>query len=689
MQVSVTIISHLVASVAFLALFILQVIRWRLRAGLPIAAATLATMFWSMSVAMYPLFDGVRAPITVYLELVRNAVWAMYLLDVLTPFRRRRFFRQSGTWRLALFCAVALAALAAGMAASYVERGPLYRTLGSTTFALINAIVVMLLVEQLFRNAADSVRWGIKFACFGVGSMYVYDFYLYSDASLFGHVNAAIWEARGVISILTVPLLAVTIARHAQWRFNFAISRRMLFNSVALTGAALYLLCMATAGYYLRFFGGNWGLMMQVTFLFGAVLLLLMVLFSGTFRSWLKVCISKHFFSYNYDYREEWIRFTRKLCERGPPIGERAIEAVAQLVESPGGALWIARESGECEQAAHWNMFAALAATEPLDGELCCFLERTEWIVELRELAENTGKYQHLRLPPWLQSLELASLVIPLLLHGKLFGFMVLAKPRSEIRLNWEVLDLLKIAGSQAVSYLAQEESSNALLVAQQFESYNRMSTFVVHDLKNLVAQLSLLVANAKKHKDSPEFQEDMLETITYSVEKMKVLLQKFMRNSAPELPTALNVRDVLKHIVSSKERFQPRPVLEIRCADVLVHANAARLERVIGHLVQNAIEATGKDGKIVVSLDADQDFVHIEISDTGQGMSPEFIEQRLFKPFVSTKPAGMGIGVFEMREYVLELGGKVEVQSAPSQGTTFRIALPVYKEGATEKIAA
>ncbi len=145
-------------------------------------------------------------------------------------------------------------------------------------------------------------------------------------------------------------------------------------------------------------------------------------------------------------------------------------------------------------------------------------------------------------LPSWLVAFPRGWLVVPLIMHGKLFGFVVLQQPRSAVSLNWEVIDLLEIAGSQAASYLAQQEAANALMVARQFESFNRMSTFVVHDLKNLVSQLSLMNANAEKHRDNPEFQRDMLDTVDHSVQKMKLMLQKLSRSDAPERPVPLRV---------------------------------------------------------------------------------------------------------------------------------------------------
>jgi putative PEP-CTERM system histidine kinase len=222
-------------------------------------------------------------------------------------------------------------------------------------------------------------------------------------------------------------------------------------------------------------------------------------------------------------------------------------------------------------------------------------------------------------------------------------------------------------------------------MVARQFESFNRMSTFVVHDLKNLVAQLSLMNANAEKHKDNPEFQRDMLETLNHSVQKMKLLLQKLGRTENAEKKLPLAVDQVVRQAVALKSAFEPHPQLLVEVPGLEVMADRERLERVVGHLIQNAIEATPPDGHVLIRVarraGEARDAVEIEITDTGEGMTEEFIRERLFKPFDSTKSAGMGIGVFESREYITELGGVLEVSSQPALGTTFKVVLPLYRE--------
>ncbi len=686
MLTSIAAYSYGIAAIAFFMLTILLLTSWRARIfGTALTVACVLTTFWAASIA-FQAVRGISLPLlTDILETLRNAGWSIFLLMLLGPFQQTNSLppfkfklKPYVVGIVAFYCLLLLMNIY-----TYWKLEPPQGETGFMTDIVgrvVIAVMGMLLVEQLYRNTPAKGRWGIKFACFGIGGMFAYDFYLYSDAMLFRQINMEIWTARGAVNALIVPLVAVSAARNPKWSLGISVSRRILFHSATLLGTALYLLAMSAAGYYLRFFGGSWGAVMQVTFLFGAVALLVGILFSGVFRSWLKVFISKHFYNYNYDYREEWLGFTRTLSEHGHGLGERTIQAIAALVESPGGALFISRESGNCEPVAHWNI-SLPNESESASGSLGQFLENKQWVIDLQEYDANPEKYGAIFIPQWLRAVPKGWLIVPLILLGKLFGFMILTQPRSKIKLNWEVIDLLKIAGSQAASYLAQQESTSALIIARQFESFNRMSTFIVHDLKNLVSQLSLLLSNAEKHRNNPEFQKDMLDTLDYSVQKMKLLLHKLSRGSSIEHPAPLFIDKLLQQTLALKSVFEPKPELEILDHDLMVAANWDRLERVIGHIIQNAVEATPKDGKVTVRILKQEAFVVIEIKDTGQGMSEEFIRERLFKPFESTKSAGMGIGMFESREYIHELGGQIEVSSRQAIGTTFRVILPFHRQ--------
>lgn len=677
--------SYFSSAVAFLFLSVLLLTSWRGRLhGMVLTSAVVLTAIWAFAAGILALNGTSLALLTDVLEIVRNAAWTLFLLSVLGQLRKNRTCSNDAVALplgiLTTFYLLALATTISLYDASWFSQWASSFTV-NIAGRLVMAVLNMLLVEHLYRSTTPEARWAIKFACLGMGGLFAYDMYLYSDAMLFRHVSIEIWSARGLANALTVPLIAVSAARNPSWSTSISVSRTMLFHSATVLGSAAYLLAMAAAGYCLRLFGGEWGPVMQVAFLFGAGILLLAILFSGSMRAWLKVFISKHFYSYRYDYREEWMRFTRSLSDAGTSLNERTLQAVAQLMESPAGILFLRRENtSSYEQVTCWNMLAAQRA-EPFQGPFCRYLEQQQWVIDVPEAMAEPDKYGGLVLPAWLCTLHNAWLVVPLLLGHQLFGFMVLAQARSKVMLNWEATDLLKIAGMQAASYLAQRESADALMVARQFESYTRMSTFIVHDLKNLISQLSLLLSNAERHKGNVAFQEDMLETVAHSVQKMTFLLQKLSRSSSQDSPVPVQLQELLRQAIGLKSSTAPRPTLQIDDTNLFVLADYARLERVLGHLIQNAVEATPRHGTVSVCVRRQGRSAIIEIRDSGHGMTPEFIRDRLFKPFESTKLAGMGIGAYESRTYIHELGGDINVSSKPSVGTTFRVSLPILQQ--------
>ncbi len=209
--------------------------------------------------------------------------------------------------------------------------------------ALAQAVFGLVLVEQLFRNVSEASRWAVKPLCLGLGGAFVFDIYLFADALLFGRLDGDVWSVRGFAYALALPLIALSTARMRDEAFRIALSRHVLFRSTALMLSGGYLLFMAAAGYYVRYFGGEWGRALQVALLFAGLMVLGLVLFSGSVRAKLRVLVSKHFFSYRYDYREEWLRFTQALSasDRQSELGQSVVKGLADLVESPAGGLWL------------------------------------------------------------------------------------------------------------------------------------------------------------------------------------------------------------------------------------------------------------------------------------------------------------------------------------------------------------
>ncbi|MDH3871067.1 MAG: PEP-CTERM system histidine kinase PrsK, partial [Gammaproteobacteria bacterium] len=553
---------------------------------------------------------------------------------------------------------------------------------------LVMAIAGLVMVEQIMRNAHVESRRAVKYLCIGLGVIFAYDFYLYSHALLFQGLDTTLWEARGFVNAMAVPVLGIAVARDPRLSLDIFVSRRMVFHTTALLGTGLYLLAMGVGGYYIRSFGGEWGTVAQVIFLFGAGLVLMVLLFSGRVRNSLRVLINKHFFQYKYDYRDEWLRFIHTLSsgQPGERMRERAIHSLAEIIGSPGGVLWIRQQSDRYVPMASWQMEVSGNATVEKSHSLIQFMSQREWLINLDEYERAPELYNNMTIPEWLAKMPRAWLVVPLIVHEHLLGFVVLARSPAQRSFNWEDSDLIKTAGRQAAVHLAQLEASQALAEAKQFEACNRLTAYVMHDLKNLIAQLSLVVTNAAKHKGNPQFMEDAIHTVDNSVQKMTRLLAHLQSDTLqPQEADDVELCTLLGDVVRTMSNGRPVPSLDCQAEGIPLNADRDRFAAILGHLIRNAQDATADDGRIILRLFRREGRAIVEVQDTGTGMDREFIKNRLFRPFDSTKgKSGMGIGVYEARDYVHKLGGDIEVISRVGEGTTFRIYLPI--SGADEE---
>ena len=648
--------------------------------GSVLIVLVLGSALWAVAGLAYAIWES-EALWTAWRlsDLLRSAGWSAFMILLLRGgVPGESTSSQSRALSLLACVVVGAAALELGFPVAPLLAAPVAATDSHLTYAasLGLAVVGLVAVEQVIRNAPSSSRWGLRPLCIGLGGMYAFDLFVYADALLFGRLDPAEWSARGAVMACVVPFIGISVARSQDWTVDISLSPRIVFHSAALAGSGLYLLVVAAVGYYIRDFGGSWGAALQVALLFATAILLCVLLTSGTLRSKLRVFLHKHFFRHRYDYRAEWLRFTNLLAigDGRLNVHERVVVALADLVESPAGAIWVKRDRG-FEQAARWN--APTIHAEPCDMPLGVFLRRTGSVIDLHERAQDPTHYPDLQLPEGLAGWADAWLVIPLLAADDLVGFVVLANPRVKVDVNWEVRDLLKTAGRQAASYVGQIAASEALLDAGKFAAFNRMSAFVVHDLKNLVAQLALMLKNAERHRADPEFQRDMLDTVKHVVDRMNRLLVQLRIGTAPvENPMSVNLVNIVDRVCRSRSMQRTGLTIEAE-AGVRALGHEERLEHVIGHLVQNAVDATQPDGLIRVRVGASDQHAVLEIADDGVGMTSEFVRERLFKPFETTKRNGMGIGAYESYQYVAGLGGRIEVDSRPSGGTRVRVLLP------------
>lgn len=671
-------LSYGLAAVAGLLAGILA-LRGRVPVRVGVVSACLLSAVWAALMAAAPAWPDLHQTVWPYVaELARAVAWQALLIallwrDVVHEQRSRRGV--AALLGVGGFLWVLAALSIAAPAATPV--GPLLAFLVVAVFGLV-------VLEHSYRHAGSDERWRLKFAWLGLGALFSFDLFLYSEAALFGNVNPNVWSARGLVSAVAVGLIATGLSRVGRHFETVNLSRRFLFQSTALLAAGGYLLFVSATGYYIQHFGGSWAGALGAAFIACAVLFLVGVLASGRYRARLNVLLSKHFFRSKYDYREAWQRFNATLADSAAASAaprERAIRALADLVDSPAGLLWSAGAHGVYHLAATWNVGSL--GLLPIHGShpLLRLLDEQQWIVDINELPSRPARTEGLTWPDWWEQIKRPWLVLPLAERDMLRGFVVLAQPRSPRDLNWEDRDVLRTAARQLAGYVALADASDELVSSRQFDAFNRLSAYLVHDLKNVSAQLGLVISNAERHRTNPAFIDDALRTVDNARQRMDRLLDQLRR--ADPLPQArsrpCDLAQVLREAVASCADRCPVPTLDVPAGAWQISADPGRLSMAIVNLVHNAQEASEADAVVGASLTRDGANARLVIRDRGCGMDETFLRERLFRPFATTKGnAGMGIGMHETRDYIESLGGMLEVVSETGVGTEVTLTVPL-----------
>jgi len=616
-------------------------------------------------------------------ESLRNLAWFIFLSVAISkqqfddPYHLLRSTWQAPTVFILILCTVVLE-FSSDLRYQFQQIiGFDFRPFAHISFSLIGLI----LIEQLYRNAMQEQRWAIKFICLGLASIFIIDFVLYSKSLLFNELDTLLWEVRGLVNLLVVPLIAISLHRLTIEQLQVQVSNKVIFHSTVLLGAGFYLLVMSLVGYYIKLYGGSWGAVAQISFIFLAIIFLLVFFVSGKIRALAKVYFSKHFFQHRYDYRDEWVKLSKKIAELDAldDLSCLIVRTMANTVDSSGGGLWVKNDHGDFYLSAELNLGEHSKKVAYKTDPLIEFLATKQWVIDFVEYFDDPDIYAGLGLDRWHAEFEDIWLIIPLFLKNDLDAFVTLTQPRVSRQIDWEDHDLLKTTGMQLANALALTQTNENLSRARQFEAYNRFSAFLVHDLKNLVAQISLIVKNSEKHKRNPEFIDDSIETLENVVKKIDHILGQLKKgNSNENIQTKIDLASVITDVALQQASNKPLVTIEMDAEEYWVLAEKEKMTAILGHLVQNAQEATDDNGLVRFEVTNKDHEITIKIIDTGCGMDEKFIQQRLFKPFDTTKGnAGMGIGVYEAREYILQQSGHINVISEIDKGTTFILSLP------------
>jgi len=680
---------YLAAASAYGFFSFLLMFSWRqsLQAKL-LVGVMLCSALWALASAKLVVGDGGQLSWAFYyvFETARYIVWYVFLLKLFAPQKellpqdigpktKSKLYSYRKNLHKALFASITFASIFLINEVFVFYKNDAFNDIGHVVIALI-AVVIL---EQMFRNSSVKYRWAIKYLMIGAGSIFAFDFYLYADGLLFRELDKSLWEARGFIHLLAVPLLAVSAARTKNWSLNLFVSRDVVLNSTAIIGAGVYLLLMSIAGFYLREFGGDWGQLGRVVLFSFALIVLASVLFSGQLRAKIRVFLGKHFYKNKYDYRLEWLRLTEELSVNRPEENhyEDVIQPLAQIIEARAGMLWLASSDGSFSNTATWHC-PKLNDVEVATTAFVRFMQDKGFVINVKEVGQQK-EYEHLVLPDWMKRVQAPWIVVPLMESVNMFGFILLAQPLVERSINWEDRDLIKTAARQVSGHLMILKASAALAQSKQFEVFSRLSAYMVHDLKNIAAELQLVADNAKKHSDNRAFLEDAFETVEYAASDIERLLEQLRnRKSRVEKTVLVNLFELVRDVVALKQAGMPKPMFLANDKGYMVAVESRQLKNVLAHLIDNAQQATADEGLVEIDLYNESGHYVISIKDNGHGMDEDFIRHRLFKPFDTTKGnAGMGIGMYESQDFMRKVGGDIRVESEPKKGSVISLLLP------------
>ena len=664
--------SHALAAAAFLGLVLWRVgSSGRVQEQKLLLAGFALTACWAWISAMVP-----GQPLAGYAETARNLVWIGLIYSLSASGNER----QRGV-RLVYFAVAAVLGLQLVVTT--------LRFMGDSPAASDTALLLrittaagaLILVHNLYGQASPASRSNIRLAMVALSLTWSYDLNLYTIAYLDPRFAPPLIEWRGLVVALSAPLFALAARKEEGWRIR--LSRAATFQSLSLLALCAYFALMAILATAMRGIGWDWSRGLLIGLLAAMTVGAMVLLPSSRARSWAKVKVAKHFFEHRYDYRTEWLRFTQTLGTSGDdaqPLGQRVIKAFADILDAPGGLLLAAEAPAAIASAASWNWPGRTPGEGDIGGtpEFWAELESSGHILELDGLRAGWPRSGKLNapIPQWIMDERRAWIGIPLIHNERLSGLLLLAAPDYRRGLDWEDFDLLRTAGRQAASSLAEAHGQEALSNAQRFEEFNRRFAFILHDIKNLVSQLSLLSRNAERHADNAEFRADMVATLRSSVGKMNELLARLSPQAQARVqrldPQALG--PILASAIAAKRG--DRDVQLLGDTNLQAQVDGAALEQAVSHLLQNALDASS-DTAVTVRVTGQDGSVSIAISDKGIGMDSDFVRNRLFQPFASTKSGGFGIGAFEARSLILAMGGRLNVESQPGGGTTFTIILP------------
>ena len=551
---------------------------------------------------------------------------------------------------------------------------------------LLSSILILMNLERTLRGSVGHKRWQIKYMVIGIGSIFAVWVYTGSQTILFYTLNTNLTLASGWVLIVASILAFKSVLRSPRLDLDLYLSHAFLYNSITVLIVGIYLLSVGILAKILNYLNLGRSLYLNAFFLFLALVGLSIILLSDRLRRKIKHFISSHLKRPQYDYRKEWTEFTHMTTSLTDikDLCSAVAKKVSNTFETLSVTIWLMDEKEERLMLGGSTALTELQAQDVIrtlrgGAELVSALRKNQthidfenskesWVIGLREAHSDFLKEARIRY------------CIPLAMSDQSIGFLTLHDRVASVPLSDADFDLLKTIADQTAGMLLNSKLSERLRQAKEIEVLQTMSAFLMHDLKNLASSLSLTMENLPIHFDNPEFRNDALRIVQQSVNKVnslcghlsmlsqKIELKKVETDLNELIASSLSCLNG-SNTVSIFKDLQPVPRLMI---------DPEQVQKVLMNLILNANEALGNGGEIRVGTQKSDGWAIVSVRDNGCGMTKEFVEKSLFRPFKTTKKQGMGIGLFQSKMIVEAHQGRIEVESEEGRGSTFRVLLPV-----------
>ena len=541
---------------------------------------------------------------------------------------------------------------------------------------LLYSVVSIINLEATLKSSSGTSRWQIKYALVGVGAIFAVNIFYYSHALLYRSINMNLLPVKTGVFLISFILISFALLRHKFMDVEVSVSRKIFYRSLTLIIVGLYLLGLGLIGEGMRYFGPKVGRNIATFLGFAGAIGIIVLILSEQLRKKVMVFINKNFYSQKYDYRSQWLQFTHLISSKHSfdDLLISIARGFKKAMGVRGASVWLQEKDNGGYYCA--KTVDAVAGNVKPGKDLTDFLQASGWVFNANDEKCETVTLQNIE---FIESSK-ASLIVPLQDKNNLIGFIVLRESLIDNDCNYEDYDLLKALARQATSAIMNARLTEELAESREMEAVGRVSSFIMHDLKNAASMLTFVTQNAKEHINNPDFQKDAMKSVANTAEKIKGLMQK-LKNLPGKIYLNFEFGDLGLVVKDMVKEFNLNDKIVLRYEElesVRTMFDREEIKKVILNLLINAIDAIKEEGRIEVKIGVQDNLGYIKVSDNGVGMSKEFIETTLFKPFKTTKINGLGIGLYQSRIIVDAHAGRLKVKSAEGEGTVFTVYLPI-----------